>query len=100
MTEFREEAIKEGREQKNYPLFQIAMSCEEAMMKGATIYQKWTCLNPDCGARQTMDVPDTLFTSGKCEECDQVSPITECNFMMVASGEAVLPALETILKRR
>lgn len=100
MTEYREEAIKEGKEQKNYPFYQIALSCEEAITKGATIYQKWTCSNPKCGARQTMEQANKLFTSGKCEECNQISPIKECNFMMVASGEAVMPALEAILNKK
>lgn len=90
MTDFRDEAIKEGKEQKNYPITQIAISCNQAMAKGATVHQKWTCLNPLCGARQTMETPNTLYTSGKCEECNQVSPIEECNFTAIfAAGSNV-----------
>lgn len=90
MTQFREEAIKEGKVQKNYPIHEIALSCDQAMARGGTVYQKWTCLNPLCGARQTMDKANTLFTSGKCEECNQVSPIKECNFTAVfAAGSDI-----------
>lgn len=90
MTQFKDEAIKEGKEQKNYPITQIAISCNEAMAKGAIVHQKWTCLNPNCGARQTMEVPNTLFTSGKCEECNEISPIEECNFTAIfAAGSNV-----------
>lgn len=39
------------------------------------VYQKFTCSG--CGARQTMDVPNTIFLTGKCEECGDVTDCQE-----------------------
>jgi PHP family Zn ribbon phosphoesterase len=47
----------------------------------ALAYQKWTC--PRCQQRLTMEEPNTLYTSGRCDECGLVSPIFECGFMLV-----------------
>jgi hypothetical protein len=68
---------------QDYPLDIIAAECENLIKtKGATIYQKFTCAN--CGSRQTIDEPNTLFTSGICEECKHETDIKKngCNFLV------------------
>jgi hypothetical protein len=67
---------------KDYPLEEIAAACKDLIEnQGATIYQKFTCVN--CGSRQTIDEPNTLFTSGICEKCKHETDIVEhgCNYM-------------------
>lgn len=50
----------------------------------AEVYQKFTCER--CGARQTMDKPNSFYREGSCEECGHVSPIHYCGFAMVILG--------------
>jgi hypothetical protein len=66
---------------EDYPLEQCAAKAAEAIAKGAIVYQKWTCRH--CGSRQTMDEPNKFFTSGHCEECRQITEISECNYMAI-----------------
>jgi hypothetical protein len=65
----------------DYHILDVANQCDEIIAKGGTIYQKWTCIN--CNSRQTMEEPNKLFTSGRCEECKFVSPIERCNFLAI-----------------
>jgi len=69
----------------NYPLEQIAAEVGDKIKNGGNIYQKFTCAH--CGSRQTMDVPNVLYTSGKCEECGKITDVkkTGCNYMLVLS---------------
>lgn len=39
----------------------------EVIQNGGQVWQKFTCQH--CGSRQTMDIPNTFFTHGTCEEC-------------------------------
>jgi hypothetical protein len=72
------------------PIKVIAAMADEQIGKGFTIWQKWTCLH--CGSRQTMDVPNVLYTSGKCQNCGVVSAISECGFMM--ASDLAVPLLQ------
>ena len=65
----------------DYPIEDIAASCLREIETGGTIHQKWTCGH--CGVRQTMDEPNKLFRSGRCEECGQVTVISKCNFLLI-----------------
>lgn len=65
---------------KDYPLQECAEEADALIAAGGTIYQKWTCAH--CGARQTMTEPNTLYTSGKCEECNEITQIKECNYLL------------------
>jgi hypothetical protein len=69
---------------KDYPIMQCAEQAEAAIDAGAAVFQKWTCQN--CGSRQTMDEPNKFFTSGRCEECQQITQITKCNYMVIMLG--------------
>lgn len=65
----------------DYPFSVIADSMKKAIERGGTTYQKWSC--GFCASRQTMDIPDTLYKSGRCEECGRVTQIERCNFMVI-----------------
>jgi len=69
----------------NFPFVEIAHACEEHVRLGRTIYQKFTCEH--CGARQTMGVPNALYTRGKCEECNGITDILHngCNYVLIYS---------------
>lgn len=47
---------------------------------GAKVFFKFTCAH--CRSRQTFDVPNTLYAQGKCEECGQVTDITEAGYVL------------------
>ena len=68
------------------PIDEVAKLALEVIQHGGIIHQKWTCAH--CGARQTMEVPNTFFRRGQCEECNQITPIIICGFMaQFARGE-------------
>jgi hypothetical protein len=69
---------------KNYPLDVCVKAADKLIEQGAAIYQKWSCSH--CGSRQTMDVQNTFFRSGICEDCSKTSPITHCNYTAVFMG--------------
>lgn len=43
------------------------------MQQGADIYQQFNC--SACGTKQTMDVPNTFYIRGQCEECNYITNI-------------------------
>lgn len=69
---------------RDFPLNAVAETAMEWVDKGATIFQKFTCSH--CGARQTIDEPNKLFTSASCEECGKVTDITVsgCNYLVIS----------------
>lgn len=44
---------------------------DEICNSGGTYWVKFTCKH--CGARQTFEQQRTFYTSGRCEECNQVT---------------------------
>lgn len=74
-------------EYNDYPIPECQKTADEMIAKGMTIFQKFTCQH--CGSRQTMDVPNTFFSKGTCEECKKETNIEKrgCNYMAV--GKAV-----------
>jgi hypothetical protein len=73
---------------------EIAVLADAQIQKGMTIWQKWTC--PNCDSRQTMDTPNVLYRSGRCQECGQVNIITVCGFML--AGGALVEDLAKSIK--
>ena len=67
----------------DYPFDAVAEQINDAIQHGAVCFQKFTCSH--CNARQTMDVPNTLYTRGKCEECSKITQIKNCNFLAIWS---------------
>src|SRR5262245_39317988 len=67
----------------NHPFDEVAKLAHMRIMEGHTIYQKFTC--EKCGTRQTIDVPNTCYVYGSCEECRHITDIrkTGCNYMLV-----------------
>ena len=68
-------------EYNDYPFDVIAESVAKERAKGHTFHQKWTCRH--CGSRQSMGEPNTLYRSGRCEECQGISVIDKCNFLVI-----------------
>jgi hypothetical protein len=69
---------------EDYPIDELAVTLYRAMQEGAIGYMKFTCMY--CGSRQTIDVPNRLFTQGKCEVCKSVTNLekTGGNLLLVA----------------
>jgi hypothetical protein len=68
----------------DFPFEEVAERAEKLVARGGvTVFQKWTC--SQCRARQTMDVPDTFYTTGQCEECGAITDIVAagCNYMAI-----------------
>lgn len=67
----------------DHPFDEVVTAADNDIQTGADVYQKFTCVG--CGERQTMEVPNTFYTSGKCEECGHVTNIVErgCNYLLV-----------------
>jgi len=69
----------------DHPLADCLKMVDEIRSKDpkANAYQKFTC--EKCGSRQTIDEPNTFYTSGSCEECKHITDIAKrgCNYMMV-----------------
>jgi hypothetical protein len=61
-------------------------ACEGAMRvtdQGGVVFQKFTCEN--CNSRQTIDVPNTFYTQGSCQECHHITDLQKrgCNYMVI-----------------
>ena len=69
----------------NYPLEEIQEACLKQIAKGATIYQKYTCVG--CGTRLMMETPNILFTEGACDKCDAITDIRKdgCNYLLTTT---------------
>jgi len=66
---------------------EIVREMDTAIERGYIVFQKFTC--GGCGARQNMDVPNSLYTSGHCEECGHVTNLQQdgCGFKAVLATE-------------
>ena len=51
---------------------------------GGTFHGKFTC--ESCGARQTFEKPNTLFTEGICEECNYTTALDKWGIMTILGG--------------
>lgn len=70
--------------------YKIVAEIEALLAEGnSTIFQKFTC--EICRARQTMDRPNVLYKTGKCDECGHISNLERngCGFMLIASDDPV-----------
>lgn len=66
-----------------YPFDDVLKQADEAIEKGGTAYQQFTCKG--CSNKLTMDVPNTFYTSGQCDKCGHITDIKAdgCNLMVV-----------------
>lgn len=68
----------------NYPLMECVRAAEELLKQpNVLVFQKYTCEH--CDSRQTVDVPNTFYRSGMCEECMKITDIEKhgCNYLVV-----------------
>ena len=77
----------------DYPFDEICSAVKKFLDKGITVHQKWTC--DYCGARNTMEEPNKMFTSGACEDCGKVTNIKKrgCNYLLMGPVETVMEIL-------
>lgn len=80
----------------DYPIEECAVTADEVIKKGGTVYQKFTCSG--CGSRQTMDKPNVFFESGTCQKCNALTDIKAqgCNYLVHGTS---IDVLEPLLKR-
>ena len=73
----------------NHPMYDCIRSADELISQGHTVHQKFTC--EKCGSRQTIEIPNVFFTSGKCEECKHVTNIQlkGCNYLAILKTRRV-----------
>lgn len=69
------------------PFSEVVVACEAHIAAGDSIFQKFTCSN--CGARQVMDTPNLLYTTGRCQECNHITDIAAagCGYMLISSAD-------------
>ena len=66
-----------------HPFDEVLKQADETIEKGGKAYQQFTCVG--CGNKLTMDVPNTFYTTGKCDSCGALTDIKAngMNFMAV-----------------
>lgn len=79
---------------ENYPIEECVAKVAPLIKRGATAHQKFTCST--CGSRQTIEEPNKFFTSGKCEECGNVTDIREvgCNYVLAGPADVIMRHME------
>jgi hypothetical protein len=53
----------------------LLAQAQDTINSGATVYQKFTCAG--CGARQTIESPNTFHRAGQCEECAHITDLVQ-----------------------
>ena len=71
---------------EDFPFDEVVQRADELIRGGAKVYFKFTC--EGCGARQTFDVPNVAYKTGKCEECGHITDIERngMNYVLVYGG--------------
>lgn len=78
------------RDPKDLPVQELIALADETIQgykdRGleAAIFFKFTC--GSCGSRQQFEKPNTLYTSGACEECGEITEISEGGFALVVNA--------------
>jgi hypothetical protein len=69
------------KNENDHPFAEVARNADRQIQAGWTIFQKFTCQG--CGSRQTINRPNSFYTVGQCEECNQFTDIVKhgCNFV-------------------
>jgi hypothetical protein len=65
-----------------YPLDECMLAARKFINLGYEVHQQFVCEH--CGIKQTMGRENKFYTSGKCEECKQITNIVRngCNYML------------------
>lgn len=71
---------------KLHPWDEVIKQAKQFMAEGYNVYQQFNCAH--CGAKQTMEEPNTFHMLGKCEECSEVTNIRQrgCNYMLMINA--------------
>jgi hypothetical protein len=69
-----------------YPWDEVIVEAERRLNKGFNVYQQFNCAK--CGAKQTMEVPNTFYRKGTCEECRHMTDIEKDghNYMAISKN--------------
>lgn len=72
----------------SHPFDEVLKNADATIERGGTVYQQFTC--GKCGAKLSMDIPNTFYTSGTCDQCGTITDLKAngCNFMAVMSGQS------------
>jgi DNA-directed RNA polymerase subunit RPC12/RpoP len=67
---------------KVYPFKKVVKALEEKLAQGWDFYLQFNCAN--CGTKQTIDTPNIIYKTGRCEECGHITNIEHdgCNYML------------------
>lgn len=68
-------------------------------LAGCKIHQQFNCAS--CGAKQTIEIANTLYEEGQCEECNHITDIRKdgINYLVIASSpEAQLALVDLTTK--
>jgi hypothetical protein len=67
---------------KLHPFDECVAAATKLIEQGADVYQQFNCNN--CGAKQTMAIPNAFYIEGQCEECNAITNIKKlgCNYMV------------------
>jgi hypothetical protein len=76
---------------EDFPFQDVTNEAERQIEQGAVTYQKFTCAG--CGARLTIDIPNTFYTKGTCDKCGALTDIAErgCNYMAILLPKYMKP---------
>ena len=72
-----------SRVREDLPRDELVRLANEVLqtMPGMNVYFKFTCAH--CGSRQTFAEPNTLYTSGDCEECGGNTEVAKGGFAIM-----------------
>lgn len=70
-----------------YPWQDVLTNADAHIRNGFTVYQQFNCAY--CGAKQTIDTPNTFHRQATCEECGKLTDIERNghNFMAHITGK-------------
>lgn len=94
------EFAMKGHAMKLYPFDEVASALLRRRIEGFTFFQQFNCAA--CGAKQTMETRNKLFTEGKCEECQHITDIVRdgCNYVLIsAPGVQMDDILKTLMRK-
>ena len=65
------------------PVQECLKIADKLIREGHQVHQKFTCSK--CQSRQTIDIPDTFYAKGQCEECSHITDIEKkgCGFLVI-----------------
>lgn len=77
---------------EDFPLSEIAHSCDLVIKNGGFILQKWTC--DGCKRRLTANNVNVMVENGHCQHCNTVTDLKlrGCNFALLQPSQPMTVA--------